>query len=330
MATDCKKGPGGLYSASARWLPPIRIAGGAPFEGDASHGFGIDRIRLDGASEGTAAEIHTLVLPRLLVKRVAVKSRYFEFEVAGRVRIWRIDNGLGEADDGRQVFPIRDGAGGVAARGTTRSLTARGGAGWMVDIHEDALLAAAEQMTDRVLPRTLPLTRPLDPAGSERFAKALSALESVFSPSVHPGARARGLHETEALLLDAMITGPLRPVLEPFLPYGAGPSSATAVRHAVDLVRGRSREPLTLAEMAAAAGIGGRALQIAFRRHLGCSPLAYLRMVRLADAHRLLSGGLVATVTDAAMQVGFWHLGEFAVAYRQRYGESPSTTLRRR
>jgi AraC-like DNA-binding protein len=34
-------------------------------------------------------------------------------------------------------------------------------------------------------------------------------------------------------------------------------------------------------------------------------------------------------VSDAALDSGFVHLGRFAVAYRRRYGESPSETLRR-
>ena len=35
------------------------------------------------------------------------------------------------------------------------------------------------------------------------------------------------------------------------------------------------------------------------------------------------------SVTEAAQRWGFGHLGNFSVLYRQRFGESPSTTLRR-
>ena len=34
-------------------------------------------------------------------------------------------------------------------------------------------------------------------------------------------------------------------------------------------------------------------------------------------------------VTTVAMRWGFGHLGQFAAAYRERYGELPSTTLQR-
>lgn len=318
----------GAFPAGSRWLPPIRIAGGAPFEGDASQGYGIDRIRVDGARDGVAAEIRTLALRHILVKRVAGVSPFLEFEIAGRVRVWRLDSGCGEANDGRHVFPLREGSGAVALRGTTRAVTDRGGFGWMVDIEEEALFAAAERSTGRVLPRTLPLARPLDAVGSQRFAVAVRAFEGVFSAAVPAETRHAALHETEGRLLDAVIAGPLGAALEPFAPSGSGSAPVATVRRAVDVIMAQSREPLTLAEVAAAAGVGARALQIAFRRQLGCSPLAYLRLVRLADARRLLVLGLVARVTDAAMQAGFWHLGEFAVAYRQRYGERPSAALK--
>ncbi|MBN9274969.1 MAG: helix-turn-helix domain-containing protein, partial [Mesorhizobium sp.] len=36
------------------------------------------------------------------------------------------------------------------------------------------------------------------------------------------------------------------------------------------------------------------------------------------------------SVTDAAYAAGFGHLGRAASAYRRRYGETPSETLRRR
>ena len=43
---------------------------------------------------------------------------------------------------------------------------------------------------------------------------------------------------------------------------------------------------ITVADIAAAASVTVRAIQLAFRRHLDTTPLEYLRRVRLGHAHR--------------------------------------------
>jgi AraC-like DNA-binding protein len=78
--------------------------------------------------------------------------------------------------------------------------------------------------------------------------------------------------------------------------------------------------------------VSERSLHAAFRRQLGTSPMSYVRHRRLDDAHdELLRVDPTAgvKVTDVALRHGFTHTGRFAAAYRQRFGESPSTTLRR-
>jgi transcriptional regulator GlxA family with amidase domain len=48
-------------------------------------------------------------------------------------------------------------------------------------------------------------------------------------------------------------------------------------------------------------------------------------------AHRALvrATSATATVTDIAINHGFWELGRFAVAHRALFGEAPSLTLGR-
>ena len=60
--------------------------------------------------------------------------------------------------------------------------------------------------------------------------------------------------------------------------------------------------------------------------------MSYVRRRRLEQAHDellRLDPTTGARVTDVALRNGFAHTGRFAAAYRQRFGESPSTTLRR-
>ncbi|TWP53946.1 AraC family transcriptional regulator [Lentzea tibetensis] len=102
------------------------------------------------------------------------------------------------------------------------------------------------------------------------------------------------------------------------------------VRQAVELLEERPHEPWTTTALAAAVAVSARALQAGFQRHTGVSPTTYLRDVRLGRVHRDLTAAAPGlTVTDAATSWGFVHLGRFAGAYRQRFGETPSETLRR-
>ncbi|WP_018332700.1 helix-turn-helix transcriptional regulator [Actinomycetospora chiangmaiensis] len=104
-----------------------------------------------------------------------------------------------------------------------------------------------------------------------------------------------------------------------------------ALRRAVEYIEAHAGEDVSLDEIAQAARIGPRALQLAFNRHRGGSPMAYLRQVRLARAHRDLEtadptrGDTVAAIAAAW---GFANPGRFATMYRETYGVSPSRTLR--
>ncbi|MEV4642278.1 AraC family transcriptional regulator [Actinoplanes sp. NPDC049548] len=101
------------------------------------------------------------------------------------------------------------------------------------------------------------------------------------------------------------------------------------VRRAVEAVEARPEHPFTVEGLADAAGVSVRTLQAAFRRYLGCTPMAYVRDVRLSRVHDELSDadpGLT-TVTAVAQRWGFAHMGRFAAAYRARYHVAPSQTL---
>ncbi|MBO1332265.1 helix-turn-helix transcriptional regulator [Streptomyces sp. VRA16 Mangrove soil] len=107
-------------------------------------------------------------------------------------------------------------------------------------------------------------------------------------------------------------------------------SHSGTLRRAVDHIEDHAHEPLTVAEIAAAAHVTVRALQYAFRRHMDTTPLAHLRRVRLARAHAELRDadpGTGVTVTSVAARWGFYHPGRFATLYRDTYGRPPHHTL---
>ncbi|MFI5956325.1 AraC family transcriptional regulator [Cryptosporangium sp. NPDC051539] len=123
---------------------------------------------------------------------------------------------------------------------------------------------------------------------------------------------------------NSALTGAYRP--------GPGWVGAAPVRRAAAFIQAHADQPLTLEQIAVAAGIGGRALQYAFRRHVDATPIGYLRRIRLERAAQELRDADPAngvTVATVARRWGWASARQFAAAYRRRFGVLPSHTLRK-
>ncbi|WP_249160325.1 helix-turn-helix domain-containing protein [Actinospica acidithermotolerans] len=103
-----------------------------------------------------------------------------------------------------------------------------------------------------------------------------------------------------------------------------------AVRRAIRFIDDNAHLDIAVADIAAAAFVSIRALQLAFRRHLDLTPTAYLRRVRLEQAHRALTAADPATtkVAEIAARWGFVSHSRFSAHYRDVYGVTPTATLR--
>ena len=102
------------------------------------------------------------------------------------------------------------------------------------------------------------------------------------------------------------------------------------VRRALDAMRSNIGHNWRLTELAAIAGTSGRTLQRQFLTFVGKTPHAVLRETGLECARReLLQGVPGVKIMDVALRCGFPHFGRFSIAYRRRYGETPSQTLTR-
>ncbi|MBN9113274.1 MAG: helix-turn-helix transcriptional regulator [Pseudonocardia sp.] len=114
---------------------------------------------------------------------------------------------------------------------------------------------------------------------------------------------------------------------------GPGHVGPATVRRALAYVDAHASLPITVADVAEAAGVGPAALRSAFRRHLDITPSAHLRRVRLDAAHRdLLDADPTtagATVAAVAARWGFGSRSRFEDSYRRRFGCAPGETLRR-
>lgn len=103
-----------------------------------------------------------------------------------------------------------------------------------------------------------------------------------------------------------------------------------AVRRAVAFIDDHAAHDISVADIAAAARVSIRAVQLAFRRHLGTTPTAYLRWARLDHAHRELRDADPGTTTVGAVAArwGFSSHSRFTGLYRAEFGVPPSRTLR--
>jgi AraC-like DNA-binding protein len=133
---------------------------------------------------------------------------------------------------------------------------------------------------------------------------------------------------TRLLVATALATFPNNALIDP-TSQDQHDSSPATLHRAIAFMDEHAHQDITLADIAAAAHVTIRTVQLAFRHHLDTTPTRYLRRVRLDNAHRQL---LTAdperdTVTAVAYRWGFTSSSRFAAYYRTAYGVSPSSTL---
>ncbi|MFG1930641.1 helix-turn-helix transcriptional regulator [Mycobacterium sp. NPDC048908] len=102
------------------------------------------------------------------------------------------------------------------------------------------------------------------------------------------------------------------------------------MRRAVAFVDENFHRDIGVCDIAHAVHVTPRTVQLMFRRHLGTTPMGYLRRVRLDRAHHELidADPTAATVSEIAARWGFGHAGRFSARYQKTYGCAPSVTLR--
>jgi len=106
-------------------------------------------------------------------------------------------------------------------------------------------------------------------------------------------------------------------------------SSSKLVRRAREFMVAHHGDSISVREIAKACNVSVRTLQATFKSVTGLSPRQSLTLIRLERARLALErADSGASVADAAMGSGFFHLGRFSRLYSATYGELPSETLR--
>jgi len=172
---------------------------------------------------------------------------------------------------------------------------------------------------------------PVSPAKARRWCRTVEYLTALFTePGVENGPLVLGAagRLMAAMALDTFTTDAgedRRCDRRDALP--------DTVRRGIAFLEANPDLDLGVADIARACRVSVRALQLAFRRHLDTTPMAYLRRVRLDLARadlRAAGPGDGTTVTGVAAKWGFLDGSRFSAQYRAAFGEPPSHTLRHR
>lgn len=109
----------------------------------------------------------------------------------------------------------------------------------------------------------------------------------------------------------------------------ARPAPPQWLQRVRDLMQDRFREDLTIADIAAGAGVSADHLARVFRRHFGRTPGEHLRCLRIDFACGRLSAGR-ESVADIALAAGFADQSHFTRVFRRQLGITPAVFRRGR
>ena len=171
--------------------------------------------------------------------------------------------------------------------------------------------------------------KPLSPQAAQQWKDTYAYVrEGVLDPSDAARFPLVAADAVRLLAATALAVFPNNALTDPTIEDRRDAHPAT-VRRAVAFIEDNAHRDISAAEIAGAAHVTIRAVQLAFARHLDTTPLAYLRRVRLDCAHQelLAADPATRTVAGVAYRWGFHNPGRFAVLYRQAYGVPPSHTI---
>ncbi|MCA1409429.1 helix-turn-helix transcriptional regulator [Ensifer sp. IC3342] len=211
---------------------------------------------------------------------------------------------------------------------SAKRLTIEANSSWLAfRMPEPVLRRNFEEMTGRPYLRefSLPPTN-FGQGGTQGFYQTLRQAEQDLI-SASPEERPMLAKAYQQLALAKLFANTPHNLAQPF---GCG-SLSDAPRQllkAEAFMRENLSNPITVDDLAGAAGCSPRALQRMFRTCRGNSPIGALCNYRLAAAHSAIKAGQITSITDLAVGLQFSNPSRFSVLYKRAYGCSPSSTLR--
>ena len=276
------------------------------------------------------------VLSRLAVRREgaltigSIESRLgTEVGIVGdgvpRLFLTFSQSGITALRPGIQPEAVSEGTRGLVYRGLagTRLLTSDDNRRVTVQIDESRLLRSMTALLDDQCPGC-----PVFDPGVDWAAPSAAPIARLARHMIDEAADPDGLFSVPPAL--ETFTDTLVHLVLARLPHSLSerllaPRSAAIprqLRRAEAFMAAHAAQAISIADIAAAAGCGTRALQLAFRQFRDTTPLAALQEVRLQAVRAALAGSDAPAAT-MARAFGFSKASRFRAAYLRRFGELP-------
>ena len=190
-----------------------------------------------------------------------------------------------------------------------------------------------EQLLQRRLDRPLEFSPrvDLDQYGSQELVRLMSHMtrqlnlpsSSLRNPIVQA--------QAESLLMSTMLINLEHNYRDELLSETAAPKPHY-VKKAQAYILEHAQNTLTPEDIAREACVSVRSIYAGFQTYLHCTPMAYVKNVKLDKINEELKQGDAAaiSVSEVVSKYGISSLGNFSASYRRRFGELPRDTLRRR
>lgn len=111
--------------------------------------------------------------------------------------------------------------------------------------------------------------------------------------------------------------------------YASDYGTSKGIGHVLKILKERFTEPLSMRELASAAGMSASSFHEQFREATSLTPLQFQKQLRLVEAKRLMLSG-EANASGAAFQVGYESINQFTREYHRMFGASPARDNRQR
>ena len=168
----------------------------------------------------------------------------------------------------------------------------------------------------------------LDTRGGRKIRSLVNLLMGELGPDRSFSGNSLTCRSFTDLLIYAMLDGLPNSYSRRLDPRYASPIPGI-IRRAEEYIRSHSEQPITLTDLAAAAGCSVRNLQIGFRRFRDTTPANAILFARLESLRQgIVRGEVNGTVTDVAYQYGFTNPGRLTALCKAAFGTSPADMLR--